>query len=261
MVWVTRAFGDSVSLEQTGTLVDPHGHLMMVFKLTNASTSAVSYSGYAPAQPNYTAQFRRLGQWLNAPGGWCGFGLKEAQLPPHQAVTFTVPPWEEKTARICLDIATVCKGRKAEPRQISSAPITISRAAIDRSAGDASSLVHLEVGHHPERKLPYTLTLTNTSPQTLYYGGFRELNVTPIYLNQERTFGHWKDDGEANWTGKGPAFQTLPPRRSISFSIPAQSTGKTWRSGIRLYRTDHPRAMTDAYDPVWWPALPPRNKS
>ena len=261
MVLVTRASGDSISLEQAGTLVDPHGNLMMVFKLTNTSAAAVSYSGYAPALPNYTTQFRRLGQWRDAPGAWCGFGLKDIQLPAHQVVTFTVPPWEGKTSRICLDIAPARAGGKPESQQIRSAPVTISLEAIHRNAGDASSLVRTEVTHHPEHKSPYTLTLANTSSQTLYYGGFHDPNVPPIYLNQERVLGHWKDDGEANWAEKGVAFHPLPSHRSISFSIPAQSLDKTWRIGIRLYRTDHPKTMEDTYLPVWWPPLPPRNKS
>jgi hypothetical protein len=121
--------------------------------------------------------------------------------------------------------------------------------------------VQREVSWHPDKEFPYTFKLINSSAKTLYYGGYREADIPPIYLNQKWQLWQWGDDGTVDWCGSDFGFKQLRPGGTIMFSIPAQSLDSTWRIGIRLLRTDVPRATDDAYRPVWWPELPPRGKT
>jgi hypothetical protein len=254
----------AVALNSVGSTWDAYGNYLSVFTLTNASDEAMSYSGYAPSEPIYTTQVRRIAQWSDEPAGWCGVGLGTQRLAPNQSVTFTVPPPDgDQTWRVGVRFnftGSDSKSRRSETAW--SSPVTSkSRKQIDLAAPDAASLVQTAVTWHPDSKFPYTFRLTNSSAKTLFFGGYRETDVPPIYLNQERQRGHWRDDGHADWCGSGFGFKQLRPGDSLTFSIPAQSLDHSWRIGILLFRNGAPRAPDDAYRPVWWPELPPRGKT
>ncbi len=244
------------SLERVGAQWDAYGNFLSVFRLTNTSERDISYPGYAPSSPLYTRQLRRLG-WRDEPSGWCGVGLGTQRLAPHQSATFTVlPPEGRRTWRIGIEVTQ--PGDQWQPPVVWTPPLRTDSEIVGE-APSAGEFVQTHVVHQPRRKFPYTFTVTNTSNRPLFYGGFREAHVPPIYLNQERRLGRWTDEGNANWCGTGFGFRQLPSGGSISFSIPAQSLDSTWRIGIRFYRTAQPVDPTDAFSPVWWEPLPPRN--
>ena len=244
------------SLERVGARWDAYGNLLSVFRLTNTSERDIAYPGFSPSSPLYTRQLRRLG-WHEEPSGWCGVGLGTQRLRAHQSATFTVlPPEGRRTWRI--GIAVTQAGDQSQPVVLWTKPLTTDSQTV-REAPSAGELVQVRVAHHLGRKFPYTFTVTNKSSQPLFYGGYRDAHIPPLYLNQERRSGRWTDDGRGDWSGTGFGFRQLSPGKSNSFSIPAQSLDSTWRIGIRFYRTPQPTDPADAFSPVWSEPLPPRN--
>lgn len=251
------------ALDCVGTTWDASGNFLSVFRLTNSSEETTAYSGYAPATPVYKRQIRRLTHWRDEPTGWCGVGLGIQRLTPNHSLTFAVPPPDgDRAWRIGVQFTFTGADSRSKRSEIvwSSAVTSKSPRQIELAAHDASSLVQLGVSWNPDREFPYTFNLTNMSEKTLFYGGYSEPDVPPIYLNEERRMGHWRDDGKADWSGSNFGFKRLRPRDSMTFSIPPQSLDHSWRIGIRLFRTDAPHAPDDACRPVWWAELPPRGK-
>jgi hypothetical protein len=184
-------------------------------------------------------------------------GLGRQKLRAGRSATFTVVPPEVGQSRIGIKIESPVE------HVIWTPPINAD-AETAREAPSAAELVRTDVSKHPGREFPYTFTLTNVSDRPLFFAGFNEPHVPPLYLNQEQRSGDWQDEGHALWNGSGSSgfgFKELPPGGSISFSIPAQSLDSTWRIGIRLFQTPRPASYNDAYSPVWWEPLPPRNQA
>lgn len=245
-------------LEPIGTRWDASGNFISVFRLTNTSSGEISFPGYSASSPAYTLQLRHLGRWRDEPSFWCGVGFGTQRLAPHRSEIFTVlPPKDSRMWRIGIKVTMAGWAPKA---LIAWTKALITDADIVRQAPNADAFVRTDVLRRPYRNFPYTFTLTNTSDKPLFYGGFKETHVPPIYLNQERRLGRWIDDGSATWCGTSFGFRELPQGGLISFSIPAQSLNLTWRIGVRLYRTAQPVVPRDAYSPVWWPPLPRRNR-
>lgn len=252
-----------IKLERTGWHWTAYGRFLEDFRLTNTSEKPICYTGYA--SPVCFKELWTLAWWRRQRLSLCGNGLREGGLEPGQSTTFGYPPPEgSKTWRIGVSYDWGSKDDVFQeyPLKVKSAGIvtTSPRDQIFASAPDASKLVRLEVQKQTGQEERYTFTLTNTSAQTLFYGGYREKSVPPIYLSQlSQRFG-WKYDGTVDWSGTGLGFKEIRPGATIQFSIPARGGEHIWRIGLRLFRTNAPRAMEDAYRPVWWPKLPPRDK-
>jgi hypothetical protein len=244
-------------LEQVGTRWDPWGNFQFVFRLNNTSDRAISYQGYGPEWPIFAQQRRGATGWEAEKGGWCGTGLGKQKLAAHGSIVFTVPPPLEGGQTWRFGIAVTGPGYGSRPEMIWSGPLRAKPEADENTPG-ADALVHIHVVQHPGQKFPYTFTVRNVSERPVYYGGFREAQVPPIYLNAELRGQRWKNNGHSDWSGTGLGFQPLAPGRAISFSIPAQSWETTWRIGLQCYRTAEPTSAADVYRPVWGPALPPR---
>lgn len=258
-LWISVAMPSmaQVAIERTGGEWSPYGSYLWNLRLSNYSKDTIVFDGYAPASPVYVVETRRLGGWKGEDASWCGVGMGTHQIPAGREISFQVDaPEGRATWRVGVRFST--KGRR-DSSMVWTQPVA---GLIDREAGKgrASGLVRTEVAKHPDRKFPYTFTLTNISNRPLYYGGFLG-KTPPIYLNQVRRLGFWKDEGQADWCGKGIAIRPLFPERSLSFSIPAQSLDSTWRIGMRLYKSPRPVNISDAFQPVWWPPLPPRGST
>lgn len=257
-LWIAMALPSmaQVSIERTGGEWSPYGSYLSNIRLSNPSKETISFEGYAPESPVYVVETRQLGGWKDEDASWCGVGLREQHMPAGGEIRFQVAAPEGRAAwRVGVYFS-------AKGGRHSSGVWTQPIAGLDdRGAGKGGvrELVRTEVAKDPDRKFPYTFTLTNISARPLYYGGFRGA-TPPIYLNQIRRLGFWKDDGQADWCGKDIAIRPLPPGRSLSFSIPAQSLDSTWRIGMRLYKSPQPVRVSDAFPPVWWPPLPPRGR-
>lgn len=251
--------GAAVALKCVGSEWDAYGNYLSVFMLTNDTDRAISYFGYAPSQPVYTTQIRNEIQWREEATGWCGVGFGAQNLFPKQSVTFRVsPPQDGQAWRVGIEIEVVdSRNAQTRIRTVWSPPARRQslRKKISQDA-DATRLVQTAVSWNPDHAQPYTFSLINTSTDSLFYGGYQEPTVPPIFLNQVRYLGKWREDGVADWSGSDIGFKELRAGDSIRFSIPAQSQDSTWRIGIRLFRSDAPHAQDDAYEPVWWPELP-----
>lgn len=255
-LWISAAVTSmaQVSLQRTGGQWSPYGSYLSDIRLSNHSKDTITFEGYAPASPVYVVETRQLAGWKGEDASWCGVGLRKQQMPAGGEISFQVAAPERRAAwRVGVHFST-------EGGRDSSVAWTQPIAGEhDRGAGRerADKLVRMEVSKHPDRKFPYTFTLTNISDRPLYYGGYRG-TTPPIYLNQFRRLGFWKEDGQADWCGRDIAIRPLLPGSSLSFSIPAQSLDSTWRIGMRLYKAPQPILISDAFRPVWWPPLPPR---
>ena len=244
---VTRlSLADQVRLEQVGEEWDAYGNFLPILRLTNHAQYDISCPSDSTASPVYMEQVRGSDSegWRGQNLSWCGVGLGTQNLRTGQSATFTVlPPEGAQSWRIGIEI------EHPEAHVIWTPPIA-GNAEIVREPPSAVEVVETTVVRHPDRDFPYTFTLKNVSDGPLYYGGFKEPHVPPIYLNQEKRSEGWEDNGKANWCGTGFGFKALPPGGSISFSIPAQSLDSTWRIGIRLFKTARPASYDDAYSPV-----------
>jgi hypothetical protein len=269
VVLPTSAVCDSshtAAINHIGSSWDAYGNFLDTFRITNKSETAIYYSGYGPDAPVFDTQIlKHSGLQDMGSSGWCGVGLGSHSLAPHQSVNFSVPiAFEAPTTwRIGMKISLMQKTNvPPKSESVWSTIITTkSRKQIDQAGSSAKSFVRTTVTWHPEKRFPYTFVLANISTNTLFYGGFSETDVPPIYLDQEQESGLWKDNGSVNWCGTHLGFWPLQPGQSITFSIPAQGLDHTWRSGIRLYRSRTPITPEDAFLPVWWQELPPRGKT
>lgn len=265
---VVRSAGQSVPLASTKPTSelrleyiseewDAYGNFLPAFRLTNDSQREITYSGYSISSPVFVQQVRGSDreEWRNQNIGWSGTGLESQRLRAGHATTFRVaPPEGVHFWRIGL------KTEEPEDIVVWSKSIIANKTMVEEMPC-AAKLIHVDVAKHPDRESTYTFTLKNVSEESLFYGGYQEPHVPPIYLKQEKFAEGWIDDGKADWSGTGFGFKELRPGRSILFSIPAQSLDRTWRIGIRLFRTDRPAARKDAYEPVWWEPLSPRSES
>jgi hypothetical protein len=249
-------FADHIQLERVGAEWNAYGQNTTVIKLTNGADRGVSYTGYS-SEPVYTLQVQGsiLDWWTwhdEGPSGWCGVGLGTRILNPQQSVTFKVPtPDHSQPWRVGIKI------KDPDIPNIWTRPI-VETVREGRWAAGAEKLVETAVEQHPGRNFPYTFILKNTSASPIFYGGFQEPNIPPIYLNQEMHSGNWEDSGQGDWSGTGFGFKELVPGASISFPIPGQSLDAMWRIGIRLFMTARPESPDDIYKPIWWPPFPPR---
>jgi hypothetical protein len=253
----TTKLADPVQLAHVGEEWDAYGNFLTVLRLTNRSAADISYAGYGTSSPIYLQQVRGsdLEGWRDQKSGWCGVGLERQHLPAGQSATFTVlPPDAAQSWRIGIKLES------SQSQVIWTQPI-ISNSDIAPQGPSAAELVQADFSRHPDRDFPYTFTLKNVSRTPLCYGGYQEPHVPPIYLIQEKHSEGWEDKGKADWSGTGFGFKELPPGGSISFSVPAQSLDSTWRIGLRLFKTARPASCNDAYRPVWWAPLPPRNRA
>jgi hypothetical protein len=247
---------DQVQLTCIGEEWDAYGNFLTVLRLDNRSQRSISYSGYSDSFPVYREQLRGSNSegWRDRNSGWCGVGLGKQQLRAQQSVTLKLPPpGGAYSWRIGINIDT------PDARLIWSDAMTANAEQV-RESPSAAGLVQAVVVKHPDREFPYTFILKNVSGRPLFYGGYREPDVPPIYLIQENRPDGWHDDGKADWSGSGFGFKELTPGGSLLFSIPAQSLDSKWRIGIRLFKNVRP-AYNDAFSPVWWVPLPPRNRA
>lgn len=244
---------DDVELHITGTTWDTYGNFLNVFTLKNSSAHPVFYDGYSLNEPIRLRQIQNEKQeWQDLHYGYCGVGLGRQHLQPGESITFTESaPKENQTWKVGVTFTFRKQDNLEVQHTVWSQPI--DGVNQKRTQPDASEMVKLESRKDSKHKFPYTFTLTNISKQVLYYGGFHELDVPPIYINQEKHKDSWQNDGKAVWNGEGASgfgFQELSPGKSIIFSIPAQSH-VIWRIGIILFRTSTPKSYEDAYQPVW----------
>lgn len=263
LVFVVPGNCGTIKLERTGHHWTAYGRFIEEFRLTNSSEKAICYLGYV--EPVAFKELWTFAWWHRQRLSLCGNELREGGLEAGQSATFTFPsPEGTKTWRIGVSYDWGSKDDVFQeyPFKVRSAAVvtTSPRDQTFASAPDASRLVRMEVQQHPGRPRPYTFTLTNTSAQMLFYGGFREKNIPPIYLGQESHLFRWTFEGSVNWSGTDLGFKELRPGDRIQFSIPGQSLDRFWRIGLRLFRTNVPRSIEDAYRPVWWPKFPPRDK-
>ena len=253
----------ALELRHSGSRWNANGNFLYEFSLTNSSSDAVEYDGYHFSLPVYTSQTLRNNQWKDDSADWCGVNLETRQLAPRQAVTLSLsPPDDARAWRVGIPFRPAATNAASAQIKTAWSPSVRpkSRKELDAHGKSAAPWVETQVALHRDgnREQSYEFSLRNKSTNTLYYGGFREPDVPPIYLNQERRTGRWHDNGHANWSGSDLGFKQLLPGQSISFKIPAQSLDRSWRIGIRLFRTDSPGVPEDAYLPVWWIELPPR---
>jgi hypothetical protein len=252
----------AVTLESLGTRWLPFGSLNSEFMITNASSNTIQFSGYGRSMPIYTAQIRLQGDWCKQPEGlYCPVGLESISLMPRESMAFTVPalPGEDKW-RIGIEFthSDLATGSNRIETVWSPAVTNAPESEIASAASNPTSLARIDVTWHAERDYPYTFKLVNVSVEPLYYGGFAERDVPPIYFGQERRGKEWQDSGVAKWCGSRLGFYELKAGGSIEFSIPAQSLDTTWRIGIRLFKKAEPRSPQDAYRIIWSHELPPR---
>ncbi len=200
---------NEIRLEHIGEEWDAYGNFLPVLRLTNYSRRDISYAGYSTSSPVYMQQVRGSDreEWREHNPGWCGTGLGTQQLRAGQSATFRVVPREAvQSWRIGIKIDG------PEARAIWTQPIN-REAAVAHEAPSAAELVQVHVSKHPDREYPYTFTLKNVSGKPLFYGGYQEPHVPPIYLNQEKRPEGWHDDGKADWSGTGFGFKRAPARR------------------------------------------------
>ena len=251
----------AVSITLIGNKWQASGSYLTCFEIKNTSSEVFGFSGYSDDSPIYRCELLKFGRWHPERMGWCGVGMGQHDFPPGKTFPLdTLPPKGSRPWRIALPVrSTTPDGKTAEPL-FYSAPIPPFKSAdITRHRSPpVQGGVKLGVAYHEGLPYPCEFTLTNLSSAVLYYGGFKEKHVPPIYLGQEHIHKKWSEEHSVDWSGTGLGFQILSPLESITFRIPAQSLEHPWRIGIRLFRTDKPSALHDAYVPVWWPRLPKR---
>lgn len=250
-----------VSITPVGHKWTASGSYLTCFEIKNTSSELFGFSGYSDDSPIYAFELLKFHRWHPERTGWCGVGMGQHEFPPGKTISLdTLPPTGTRPWRIALSLRSTTPDGKTAETVFHSDPIPPFKSA-DHAHPETPPIeggVKLEVAYREGLFYPCEFTLTNLSTAVLYYGGFKEKDVPPIYLGQEYIGKKWNEEHSVDWSGTGLGFQTLRPLESITFRIPAQSLEHPWRVGMRLFRTNKPSALHDAYAPVWWPQLPKR---
>jgi len=251
---------DLPSITFTGYKWDAYGNYLPYFKVSNKTSEVFAFWGYSKSSPVYSIEVLINDRWQENPLGWCGNGMQLQTMAPEDSFVFFVPPRSgDASWRVRIDLEPRSKTRIYYKPNIHSSPLpTSDTLARMPPAGSSPQQVMLEAEYHDELQFPCRFRLTNISDSPVYYGGFDEKSVPPIYLGQKSQGNAWVNTGSANWRGTGFGFKMLSPGSSLSFDIPAQNLDTFWRIGIRLYRNNAPERLIEAYDPIWWPKLPRR---
>ena len=252
-IFLTTVVGAApLRLEHIGTKWDEYGHFVWVFRFTNPSDTPISYVGWmSDSGPLPVVEVLRSGVWRDVYLGCLGPERNAQRLAPHRSILVSLAPQKAgATWRVGVPVMQPPSFTRWEVGVWTDPLSTDAATPAAAKSRSAARMVETRVSRNPDPNAPYTFTLTNISSQPLYYGGFQGTKLPAFHLQQDRFLGRWQGGESAMFYGTGDGFRKLSPGASLTFTIPSLNLWKTWRLGVRLYRTPRPVVPADAYPPV-----------